>query len=444
MSQVFDLLVLGGTLVSPTGQQKADIGIRNGKIVAIGGLGQFEAQEKVYAEGLHVLPGVIDSQVHFREPGLTHKEDIESGTRSAICGGVTTILEMPNTNPPTTNAKALREKVAIGEETAWCDFGFFVGATEENTRDLGLLELQPGTPGIKLFMGSSTGTLLVDRDEAVRQVMKHGSRPMPVHSEDEARLRERYAKVEEETHVREHPHIRDAEAARLNTERLLKLCEETGRSVHVLHISTMEEIPLLKEAKKKELPVTCEVTPNHLTLNEDGYETLGTKIQMNPPIRSEMHRLALWHAVKEGLFDVIGSDHAPHTLEEKAKPFPQSPSGMPGVQTLLPLMLDWVNRGEITLEKVVELACLNPANLYGISHKGSLELGKDADLTLIDLDKEWTIGKSWLQYKCGWSPYEGKKIKGYVDTVVLRGKIQVRNGSLVGNQMGQPCLYDWK
>jgi dihydroorotase len=267
---------------------------------------------------------------------------------------------------------------------------------------------------------------------------------MSIHSEDEARLRHLKESLGENPHVRQHPEVRDAEAARLCTERMIRLCEETGRPIHILHISTKEELPLLADAKKRGLPVTCEVTPHHLTLNCDQYETLGTLIQMNPPVRSEDHRLALWAAVKDGLFDVFGSDHAPHTLEEKAKPYPSSPSGMPGVQTLFPVMLDWALNGEIPLNQLVKMLMERPAELFGIAGKGHVQVGYDADLVIVDLARKWTVTNEAMKSKCGWTPYAGRELRGVIEHVFLRGEQVVQGGRSLERPIGQPVKFTWK
>lgn len=441
----FDLIVRGGTLVTSGGEIRGDLGVRDGRIAEIGDLAAREAAQVLDADGLHVLPGVIDTQVHFREPGLEHKEDIESGSRAAICGGVTTFFEMPNTQPPTTTREALEDKLTRAEGRAWSDFAFFVGASPDNARQLGELELLPGTPGVKIFMGSSTGSLLVDDEDVLREVLRHGKRPCPVHAEDEARLRERKGLAGDRPDVGMHPFLRDPEAARLATERLIRLCEETGRPVHVLHVSTADELPMLLEAKQRGLPVTCEITPQHLSFEApECYEKLGSRAQMNPPLRAKEHRQGLWLAFKHGLFDVIGSDHAPHTIEEKSRPYPLSPSGMPGVQTLLPVMLDWVNRGEVELAKVVRMTSEAPAHLYGIKNKGRIAEGFDADLAIIDLRKEFEVTPRWLQSKCGWSPFEGMRLRGYPAHTVLRGEVIVREGELIGKPGGRAVEFSWK
>jgi dihydroorotase len=419
---------------------QGDLAIKDGRISAVGDVAG-DAAEVFDASGLHAFPGIIDTQVHFREPGLEHKEDIESGSRAALLGGVTAFLEMPNTQPATTTPEALADKLKRAEGRAWAHHGFFIGATPETAESLAEWERLPGCPGIKIFMGSSTGSLLVERDEDVRRVLGSGRRPCPVHSEDEARLRERRALISSAPHPREHPFLRDSEAARFCTQRLLALCEETGRPVHVLHISTAEELPMLAEAKRRGLPVTCEITPQHLALNEADYERIGSLAQMNPPIRSEAVRQALWDSVRSGLFDVMGSDHAPHTLEEKSRPYPQSPSGMPGTQTMLPLMLDWAHRGEIGLTGLARLLCETPARLYGIQGKGRLEPGFDADITLVDAQARWTIEREWLASKCGWSPFEGRRVHGRVEHVLLGGDWAVRGRSLAGGPKGRALRF---
>jgi dihydroorotase len=318
-----------------------------------------------------------------------------------------------------------------------------MGASASNIDELESLEGLPGTPGIKIFAGSSTGTLLVDSEELLRNVLLRGVRPCPVHSEDEARLRERKSLLSASPHVREHPVVRDAEAARLCTERLIRLCEQTGRPVHILHVSTLDELPLLREAKEKGLPVTCEVTPQHLTFSAADYETLGTRVQMNPPIRMPEHRAALWEALDEGLFDVFGSDHAPHTIEEKAEPYPKSPSGMPGVQTMLPVLLDFWSQGKIGLEKIVRMTSERPAALYGLRDRGRIEPGAWADLAVVDLKTPFVVSKDWLKSKCGWSPYEDRKLVGRPVHTIVNGQVVVRDSAPVA-PAGKMVEYVWK
>lgn len=442
----FDVLVRGGQIVTGAGTWEGDIGISRGQIAEIDDLSASTADDVIEAKGLHVLPGVIDTQVHFREPGLEHKEDLESGTRAAIFGGVTSIFEMPNTQPSTTSREELEAKLDRASGRAWCDYSFFVGASTDNISSLRELEMLPGTPGIKIFAGSSTGSLLVENESDLREVLRNGVRRCPVHSEDEARNRERKSLISSEPHAREHPSLRDAESARQSTERLLRLSKETGRPLHILHVSTRDEIPLLERAKVEGLGTTCEITPQHLWfVGPEAYDRLGSLAQMNPPVRSEEHRQALRDAVRAGLFDVVGSDHAPHTLDEKARPYPQSPSGMPGVQTLLQVMLTFVKRdGLISLEELVKLASENPARIYGINNKGRIEPGFDADLALVDFSRDVIFERSMVQSKCGWSPFEGETLNAPPSHVLLRGAVVIREGALQGKPSGAPVGFDWK
>lgn len=442
-----DLIIRGGTIVTGEGMTRGDIGIAHGKIVAIGEIRE-DATEILDAQGQHVLPGVIDTQVHFREPGLTHKEDIESGTRAAICGGVTTIFEMPNTHPPTTTREALEDKLTRANGRAWCDYAFFVGAATDNIESLAELERLPGTPGVKVFVGSSTGSLLVPDDAHLEKVFRVTKRRTPIHSEDHSRLEERKKLISDHPSVYEHPFLRDAECARLATERVLRIAEETGHPVHILHLSTAEEIPLIAQFRERNSAdgsehsqsglVTTEVTPQHLWFAApEAYDRLGAHAQMNPPIRTAEHRDALRQALASGFFDVIGSDHAPHTLKEKAEPYPGSPSGMPGVQTLLPAFLTLIQRDHlIDLPTFVNLASERPAQIYGIEGKGHIHLGFDADLVLVDLDARWTLERSMVQSKCGWSPFEGEEFWGAPITTVLRGSVAATQGRPVGQPAG--------
>lgn len=353
MAETFDLVVRGGTLVTPSGPTATDVGVRDGRIVAFGELGGAAAAATLDAGGLHVLPGVIDTQVHFREPGLEHKEDIASGSKAAIKGGVTAFFEMPNTSPLTLGRAELADKLARSQGRAWCDHAYFVGGSEENVADLADLERLHGCAGVKVFMGSSTGSLLADKDELLARILANGRRRVAVHAEDEDRLKERQSIAKEAAHPRAHPEWRDEEAALRATKRIVRLATDAGRPVHVLHVTSAEELEYL--ARHKDV-ATVETTLNHLTLAApECYERLGSRAQMNPPVRDERHRAALWRAIADGTIDVIGSDHAPHTLEEKARSYPSSPSGMPGVQTLLPLLLDHMAKGRLTLERLVDL-----------------------------------------------------------------------------------------
>ena len=419
MAETYDLILKGGIVVNQDGVGARDIGVRAGRIAAIGELHRNSAGETIDCRGLHVLPGVIDSHVHFREPGLTHKEDLETGSRGAVLGGVTAVFDMPNTDPTTTTGEALADKVKRAQHRMHCDFAFYVGATRENTRELGELERLPGAAGVKVFMGSSTGSLLVEDDESVRAVLKAIHRRAAFHSEDEYRLRERmHLRVEGDP--RSHPVWRDAQAALMCTRRLMKLARETGKRVHVLHVTTKEEAEFLADYKDV---ATAEATPAHLTLTApDCYERIGTLAQLNPPIRDAEHQQGLWRGIAQGVIDSVGSDHSPHTREEKAHSYPKTHSGMPGVQTLVPLMLNHVNAGRLTLERLVDLTSAGPARVFGIANKGRIATGYDADFTVVDLKRHQQITNDWIASRVGWTPYDGMKISGWPIGTFVRGK----------------------
>jgi len=430
----FDLIIRGGVVVTAEQTGLADIAVRGGRIAAIGSVAG-DAAEIFDAKGLHILPGVIDTQVHFREPGLEHKEDLATGTKAAVLGGVTAAFEMPNTKPNTVTQADLEDKIRRARGRVWSDIAFYVGATPENLAELPKLERQRGCAGVKMFMGSSTGTLLVADDATVLQVLKHGRRRMAVHAEDEARLKERFALVRDGAPPAMHPVWRDVETAYLATQRLIGLAQQAKRRVHVLHVTTAEEMGFL--ARHKDI-ATVETTPQHLTLAApDCYERLGTYAQMNPPIREAAHQSALWHAVRGGVVDCIGSDHAPHTREEKEKPYPQSPSGMPGVQTLLPLLLDHANAGRLTLQRMVEITSAGPARIFGISGKGAIRVGNDADLTLVDLAAKRVIRNDWIASRCGWTPFDGMSVTGWPKATIVRGRIVMRDDEILGQPSGE-------
>ncbi|HEX4177094.1 MAG TPA: dihydroorotase [Rhizomicrobium sp.] len=438
MRESFDLLIRGGIVATPNGIAPADVGVIGGRIAAIGSLAGASAAETFEAGGLHVLPGVMDTQVHFREPGNAHKEDLESGGLAAILGGVTSVFEMPNTAPPTTNRAAIEDKLARASGRMQCDHAFYVGATPQNIGALAELERLPGVCGIKAFLGSSTGTLLLNKEEDILAMLKAGKRRVAVHSEDEDRMiaRKQFA---ERGKPETHPVWRDAEAASMSTERVMRLAKQAGRRLHVLHITTGDEISLLAAGKDF---CTAETTPQHLTLSApDCYERLGAYAQMNPPIRDESHRQALWAAVHEGVIDVIGSDHAPHTREEKDKVYPDTPSGMPGVQTLATILLDHVNRGNLTLERFIDLTSAGPQRIFGIAGKGRIARGYDADFTIVDMGLSRTIENKWIASRCGWTPFDGMTTKGWPVATILRGNIVMRDFAATGPAFGQPVRF---
>ncbi|TIS96850.1 dihydroorotase [Mesorhizobium sp.] len=437
MATTYDLILTGGTVVNHDGEGQRDVGVTDGRIAAIGDLGQASAGETIDCRGLHVLPGVIDSQVHFREPGLEHKEDLESGSRAAVFGGVTAVFEMPNTNPLTTSEAALADKVRRATGRMHCDFAFWVGGTRENARDAGELERLPGAAGIKVFMGSSTGDLLVEDDEGVASILRNTRRRAAFHSEDEFRLRERLGE-RIEGDPSSHPVWRDEIAALRCTERLVRIARQARARIHVLHISTAEEIVFLEQHKDV---ATCEATPHHLTLSADDYARLGTLIQMNPPVRAVRHRNGIWHGVAQGIVDVLGSDHAPHTLAEKAKPYPASPSGMTGVQTLVPIMLDHVNAGRLTLQRFVDLSSHGPQRIFGMARKGRIAAGYDADFTIVDLKRRETITNGQAGTKAGWTPYDGRKVTGWPVGTVVRGGRVMWEGEIVSPGQGRAVEF---
>ncbi|MDR6730776.1 dihydroorotase [Delftia lacustris] len=435
-----DLLVRGATVMTPSGAEHIDVACAHGQIVALGDLcGTWSAETTLDATGLHVLPGVIDSQVHFREPGLMHKENLEAGTRGAVLGGVTAIFEMPNTAPLTLSAADLQAKLDAARGRAWCDHAFYVGGSAVNAEQLAKLEKLPGCAGVKVFMGSSFGDLLADDDEVLRRILRHGLRRLAVHAEDEARLRERKHIAVDSADVRQHLVWRDVDSALMATQRIVRLAEECGRRLHVLHVSTAEEMAFLAGRKHR---VTVEVTPHHLSLQApECYQRLGSLAQMNPPVREQHHQDALWQAIRNGLVDVIGSDHAPHTLAEKARPYPESPSGMTGVQTLLPVMLDHVHAGRLSLQRLVDLTSAGPARIFGIEGKGRIAVGYDADFSIVDLRARRVIRNDWIASVSGWTPYDGRTVTGWPIHTVIRGCCAVRDEALTGKPKGAAVRF---
>lgn len=439
MTQTYDLIVRGGEVANHAGRGMADVGVIDGKIAFIGDLSQASAGEVFDATGLTVLPGVIDTQVHFREPGLEWKEDLETGSRAAALGGVVAVFEMPNTNPNTTDPDTMADKLARAKDRMWTDHAFYVGGTHENADYLGELERLPGCCGVKVFMGASTGDLLIADDEGVRKVLSNVRRRATFHSEDEYRLVERrgLARTGDWT---SHPEVRDAESAIRSTRRLVGLAQETGARIHVLHVTTREEMEYLRFHKDV---ATVEITPQHLTLvGPEAYERLGSYAQMNPPIRSQEHVDALWlWGMQQGVADVLGSDHAPHTKEEKAKPYPASPSGMPGVQTLVPLMLTHVANGRLSLERFIDLTSAGAQRVFGTANKGRMAVSYDADLTIVDLKAKRTIAHDQQATRCGWTPFDGVEATGWPMATIVRGRVVMQDGELIGSAHGRPVRF---
>ncbi|MGB0454905.1 MAG: dihydroorotase [Bacteriovoracaceae bacterium] len=404
-----------------------DIRIQNDKIAEIGPDLEVNQSTVIDCTEKIIIPGIIDSQVHFRDPGLTHKEDLETGSKSAAMGGVTTFCEMPNTKPSTTTKERILEKVEIANKKSVVNFHFFMGATDDNLEELKKVDEIPNCCGIKIFLGSSTGDLLVDHPEILKKIFKETTAPIAVHSENETRLKERLPIRDKATSAIDHPNWRDVETAFSSTRKIIELARECKRKIHVLHITTQEEIEFL--AKNKDT-CTVEVTPQHLTLSSpDCYEKLGTYAQMNPPVREKRHTDALWEGIHNGTVDIIGSDHAPHTKEEKDKGYPHSPSGMPGVQTILLVMLKHLEEDKITWPKLIELLVTNPAKKYSLDQeRGSIETGKAADLVVLDPQAGYEITDSAMQSRCGWTPFHGMTLKHRVSEVFCNGKQVVKEG----------------
>jgi dihydroorotase len=415
------------------------IGIKNGKIAEISAKPMTNFENEKDLKGLTVLPGVIDSQVHFREPGFTHKEDLESGTRAALLGGVTSVFEMPNTNPATTTIEAFQDKLDRAKNRAHCHYAFYIGGGSQNFSELHTLENLPHCSGIKIFLGSSFGPLLVDNDILLENILKNGKRRVIIHSEDEARLVARKHIAIEGADPKFHPIWRDEESAMISTVKAVGLAKKHQRPIHILHVSSSEEMAFLKNNKDI---ASVEILPQYLTFSSpECYDRLGTLAQQNPPIRDQRHMPFLWQAVQNGTVDIIGSDHAPHLLEEKQKPYPQSPSGVPGVQTLVPLMLNHVNNNKLSLEKFVELVTENPRRLLGVKNKGRIQVGYDADFTIVDLKKQVTIENKWIVSKCKWTPYDGMKVTGWPVAAILKGKVAMENDEILRPHTGEPVDF---
>lgn len=433
----FDVIFGNGTVVNQDGIIACDIGVRDERIVALGALDPAQADRFVDCKGLHILPGVIDTQVHFREPGLTHKEDLETGSRSAVLGGVTGVFEMPNTNPLTISRETFDAKIAAATGRMHCDFAFYVGGTHDNVTELADLERLPGCAGVKVFMGSSTGSLLVQDDAGVEAILSAINRRAAFHSEDEYMLEER-KDLRVPGDPSSHPVWRSPEVALRCTERLVSLARKTGKRIHVLHISTGEEIAYLADHKDV---ASVEVTPHHLTLDETAYARLGTYAQMNPPVRDKIHREQIWAGVSNGVADILGSDHAPHTREEKEHAYPESHSGMTGVQTLVATMLDHVNAGRLSLERFVDMTSAAPNRLFGIAKKGRIAVGYDADLTIVDLKRRETISNDWIASRAGWTPYDGVTVTGWPVGTIIRGLTVMWQGEVTTPSQGKPIRF---
>lgn len=436
------MLIRGAQLVGPERTARADIRIENGTILEVApGLAPRAGEEVLDASGLHAFPGIIDPQVHFREPGNTHKEDLESGSRAAAAGGVTAFLEMPNTNPPGTTAQMIRDKYALASTKCHVDFGFFIGATPDNLEELNSC---PEACGIKVFMGSSTGSLLVSGESDLERIFANGRKLIAVHAEDDAMIKANKERLGDAATLQDHPYIRSPEAALKATTLAVGLAKKYNRRLHILHCTTEEEADFLRKEKVEGL-ISAEVCPQHfLLVAPDVYEKLGTYAQMNPPLREARHGAALWKALVDGVIDCTATDHAPHTREEKDKGYPHAPAGMPGVETLFPLMLDRALNGFCSLNDLVRWMCAAPARLYGMATKGAVEPGRDADLVLVDLAGSHVVRNGELQTRVNWSPYDGWTLKGEVKKTLVRGKVVYADGAIIpnGRGWGRPIRFE--
>ena len=436
-------LIQNATAVLPDGTRTASVLVDETGILDIDPGPATVADETVDASGLTLLPGGIDDQVHFREPGLTHKEDLHTGSRACAAGGVTTFLEMPNTKPPTTTVDALHAKLDTAAGKCVVNYGFYMGATGEN---VGQLQAAKRTPGTKIFIGSSTGTLLVDEQEALEAIFAGTTKPITAHCEDEATVRANYDRIreerggEEDWPIADHTRVRDHAAARISAARAFDLAERHNHRFHLLHTSTADEVELLRNASPL---ITAEACPHHLFFNVDDYDRLGTLVQMNPSIKTAADNAALWDALDDGTIEVVATDHAPHTLDEKAAAYPKSPSGLPAVENSLMLMLDAASRGRCTIEQVAAWMATNPARVWNIERKGQIAVGYDADLVLVDREAEHTIRNAEQITKSGWSPWDGQTLRGRVERTWVCGQTVFDRAAsfLATDPLGREATY---
>jgi len=435
---MLDLIIENGTCFIDGKLSKKEIGITNGKISHIEDSISESAKDNFDADKLIVLPGCLDTQVHFREPGSIDTEDLHSGSRAAIVGGITGVFEMPNTNPPTSTKKEFQKKLDLAKNRMYSNYAFYFGATADNANELADLKNLEGCCGIKLFAGSSTGNLLVADEKDIETVFKNSSKVVAVHSEDEEILNKN-KKLIKDGDVHSHPIWRSEECAVSSTRRIVRIAERYNKKAHVLHITTKQEIDFLSQHKGN---ITFEITPQHLTIYApDCYDKLGTYAQMDPPIRDKSHYDRLWYAVKNNYNDTIGSDHAPHLKVNKDKKYPNSPSGMPGVQTLMPVMLNHVNNGKLSLNQLITLVCENPVKIFGIKNKGYIKKDFDADFTIVDMNKTIEIKNEKIESKCKWSPFNGEKFLGTPVATIINGEIKMKNGEILGDPTGKPMLF---
>jgi dihydroorotase len=429
-------LIKNAKVVLPDAIESVSVIIEGEQIADIDPAAQITVDEVIDATGLYLLPGVIDDQVHFREPGLTHKEDLATASLACAKGGVTTFLEMPNTVPATTTQARLEEKLALAAEKSLVNYGFYIGATAENLDEL---KRARRTPGIKIFIGSSTGDLLVDEQEALERIFADTTLPITAHCEDETTVRANAARLAGTHDVADHSRIRDHAAAMIATQRAIDLAHRHRHRFHVLHVSTGAETELL--ANHRQL-ITGEACPHHLLFNTGDYDRLGTLVQMNPSLKTASDNKQLWQALADGRLQVVATDHAPHTLEEKRRPYPESPSGVPAVENSLALMLNEVNNNRCTLQQVINWMCDAPARVWDIVGKGRIAIGFDADLVLVDLGRTVEVRNENQIAKCGWSPWHGAKLTGWPVRTWVMGREVYRDGKFQDDQCGREAIFD--
>jgi dihydroorotase len=433
------LLIHNARIALPDGTlYEGAVRVRDGKIIEIDrDLSADREEERINAQGHVLLPGAIDPQVHFREPGKEYKEDLATGSQACAKGGITAFLEMPNTVPTTTTLEALEDKLHRASQKSVVHYGFFIGATPDN---IPVLQQATRTCGVKIFMGASTGDLLVDKFEDLERIFRDVDKLIAVHAENEARINARKALFAGREEAQVHSELRDNQCALLATQQAVALSQKYQRRLHILHLSTKEEVDFLRHEKRPW--ITCEVTPQHLFLDTSIYETLGSKAKMNPPIRSLEDRLAMMQGLQEGVVDLIATDHAPHLLSEKEVPYSKAMAGMPGVETALPLMLTSAHRGEVRLQQVVHWMCEAPAQAYRIPNKGRIQIGWDADLVLVDLEYFKPVRREELLSRCGWSPFEGWSLTGWPLVTIVAGQLAWKDGAIQPEVRGQELTFN--
>ena len=446
----YDLILKNGTVVLPDKTVKTDIGIKGESILTIGDLSErstdYSTDQVIDCQGLHILPGVIDSQVHFREPGLENKENLESGMLAAAAGGVTAVFEMPNTNPLTITPETIKDKLLRASRVAWTDYAFYLGGTGRTGPNLDKWENAPGICGIKIFMGSSTGNMLVDDMTVLEKIFSKAHMLIATHCEDEDTIRKNmahYKNLGEPLTAAYHPIIRSREGCLISSTKASELAKRHGARLHILHISTKEELALFDNTiPLKDKLLTSEACVHHMFFDSSDYATLGNKIKCNPAIKDQEDKEAIFQALLDNKIDVIATDHAPHTVAEKNADYMDAPSGLPLIQHTLNIMMDFYHKGKISKERIVEKMCHAPADLFNVQERGYLDEGRFADIVIVDPNAEMTVEKKDLFYKCAWSPLEGYQFKGKVEQVFVNGIRKYRKGRIINQAPGKRLTFD--